>query len=170
MAAGADRPPPPGFLLIAGYGALLAWPSPARSPACWTSGTPGTRTSPGRATLWGFLSGLALWAVTTVVSTREPTAQVRCHRTPHRLRRRRHGRGLRRRRAPRHCAAPRSPAQKHLRVASGGAPAVTRSAPPRPRESVARCSTATQRDLNPRQCPSPLVQPLPPSYGGGGRG
>lgn len=77
MAAGADRPPPPGFLLIAGYGALLAVAIARTLPGLldvWDTRGPGPAL--GRATLWGFLGGLALWAVTTVVSTGEPTAQV----------------------------------------------------------------------------------------------
>lgn len=77
MAAGADRPPPPGFLLVVGFGALLGaligrllpdllglWDDRGAAPAIV------------RAALWGFSGGLALMALTTVVSSGEPSVDV----------------------------------------------------------------------------------------------
>jgi hypothetical protein len=77
MAAGADRPPPPGFLLVVGFGALVGaligrllpdllglWDDRGAAPAIV------------RAALWGFSGGLALMALTTVVSSGEPSVDV----------------------------------------------------------------------------------------------
>ncbi len=77
MAAGADRPPPPGFLLIVGYGALLGIAVRRALPLLldlWD--TRGAGAAIVRAALGGFLAGLALVAVTTVLSTGEPSIAV----------------------------------------------------------------------------------------------
>jgi hypothetical protein len=77
MAAGADRPPPPGFLLIVGYGALLGIAVRRALPLLldlWD--TRGAGAAIVRAALGGFLAGLALAAVTTVLSTGEPSIAV----------------------------------------------------------------------------------------------
>lgn len=70
MAAGSDRPPPPGFLLIVGYGALLAALIGRVLPrllGVWD--TRGAGAALVRAALWGLLGGLALWALTVVGTT-----------------------------------------------------------------------------------------------------
>ena len=77
MAAGADRPPPPGFILVIAYGVLLAvvvWRGLPPLLNLWDArgGWPAI----GRAALVGFLAGLALWALTAVISTGEPSIKV----------------------------------------------------------------------------------------------
>jgi hypothetical protein len=77
MAAGADRPPPPGFLLVVAYGALLGVIVGRVLPHLldvWDSR--GTGPAIARSALWGFLGGLALLAVTMLVSTGEPSVDV----------------------------------------------------------------------------------------------
>ena len=77
MAAGADRPPPPGFLVIVGYGALLGvavWRALPLLLDLWDARGAGPAIV--RAALAGFLAGLALVAVTTVLSTGEPSIAV----------------------------------------------------------------------------------------------
>ncbi len=77
MAAGADRPPPPGFLVIVAYGALLGvavWRGLPLLLDLWD--TRGAGAAIVRAALAGFLAGLALVAVTTMLSTGEPSIAV----------------------------------------------------------------------------------------------
>jgi hypothetical protein len=77
MAAGADRPPPPGFLLIVVYGALLGvvvWRALPLLLDLWDARGAGRALV--RAALAGFLAGLALVGVTTVLSTGEPSIAV----------------------------------------------------------------------------------------------
>lgn len=77
MAAGADRPPPPGFLLIVGYAVVLAALIGRLLPhllELWDAR--GAAAAIVRAALWGFTGGLALMALTMVVSTGEPSVDV----------------------------------------------------------------------------------------------
>ena len=77
MASGADRPPPPGFLLVVAYGALLGALIARALPhllGLWDAR--GARQALGRAALGGLLGGLALWVLTTTVSTGEPSIDV----------------------------------------------------------------------------------------------
>jgi hypothetical protein len=77
MAAGADRPPPPGFLVIVGYGALLGVAVRGALPLLldlWDARGAGPAIA--RAAVGGFLAGLALVGVTTVLSTGEPSIAV----------------------------------------------------------------------------------------------
>ena len=77
MAAGADRPPPPGFVLVIAYGVLLGvvvWRALPLLLDLWDAR--GAGPAIGRAALAGFLAGLALWALTSVISTGEPSIDV----------------------------------------------------------------------------------------------
>jgi hypothetical protein len=77
MAAGADRPPPPGFLLVIGYGLLLAlavWRVLPRLLAFWDARGAGPATL--RAGIAGFVAGLLLWGLTVVISSGEPSVEV----------------------------------------------------------------------------------------------
>jgi hypothetical protein len=77
MAAGADRPPPPGFLLFVGYGALIGALIGRVLPhllELWDDRGAGAALA--RAALWGFAGGLVLMALTMVVSTGEPSIDV----------------------------------------------------------------------------------------------
>jgi hypothetical protein len=77
MAAGADRPPPPGFLVIVAYGGLLGvavWRALPLLLDVWDARGAGPAIV--HAAFGGFLAGLALVAVTTVLSTGEPSIAV----------------------------------------------------------------------------------------------
>jgi hypothetical protein len=77
MAAGADLPPPPGFVLVIAYGVLLGvvvWRALPLMLDLWDAR--GVGPVIGRAALAGFLAGLALWALTSVISTGEPSIDV----------------------------------------------------------------------------------------------
>lgn len=77
MAAGADRPPPPGFLVLVGYGGLLGVLVSRALPhllELWD--TRGAGPVLARSALGGLLGGLALWALTGVVSTGEPSVDA----------------------------------------------------------------------------------------------
>jgi hypothetical protein len=77
MAAGADRPPPPGFLLVIGYGLLLAfavWRALPRLLAFWDARGAGRAML--RAGLAGFAAGLLLWGLTAAISSGEPSIEV----------------------------------------------------------------------------------------------
>jgi uncharacterized membrane protein len=77
MAAGADRPPPPGFVLVIAFGVLLGvvvWRALPLLLDLWD--TRGAGPAICRAALAGFLAGLALWALTSVISTGEPSIDV----------------------------------------------------------------------------------------------
>jgi hypothetical protein len=77
MAARSDRPPPPGFLLVIAYGALLGVVVWRGLPSLLDVGDArGAGPAIGRAALAGFLVALALWALTSVISTGEPSIDV----------------------------------------------------------------------------------------------